>query len=100
MPLHSELSRYGLKGDPERFQVKGHGAGFNFIAHEKPATDLVGMVISFCNPAVIGCQKSTDFCHDAHPVRAGNDQTISMLHETTSLLNQNCAIIRLCSLAR
>ena len=81
VPAHLEFPGDGLERGTELVQAERDRAGLDFVPHEEPAGLVVGVMAGFSDPAIVGGQEVTDFCHNTHPVRAGNHQTVCVFHE-------------------
>ncbi|MCY1413769.1 hypothetical protein D9M71_292060 [compost metagenome] len=55
----------------------------DFVTHEEPTALLIGVMVRFVDPAVMGRQEITDFGDDANTVGAGNHQPVGA-HERDS----------------
>ncbi|MCY1422496.1 hypothetical protein D9M71_381800 [compost metagenome] len=82
-PDHRELFGDRRERFAERLDAEWQGFGADFVAHEEPAALLIGVMVRFVDPAVIGRQEITDFGDDANTVGAGNHQPVGA-HEMDS----------------
>jgi len=73
-PLHGKLAGNRGKGLTEPVEVERKRISADFMAHEEPAALVVGMVVGFRDPAIVGGEKVTDLGNNANAIGAGNHQ--------------------------
>ncbi|MNO72606.1 hypothetical protein D3C76_635580 [compost metagenome] len=76
-PIHGELTSDRGERLAEYVQIERQGIGADFMAHEKPAAVIIGMMTGFGDPAVISGQEITHLGDDPNPVRTGDHQSES-----------------------
>ncbi|MCY1437948.1 hypothetical protein D9M71_541290 [compost metagenome] len=86
-PDHGELLGNRFKCLAKLLDAERQSVGTDFVAHEEPAAEIVGVMTRFGDPAVVGSQEITDFGNNANAVGASYHQPISA-HEGDSRTSQ------------
>ncbi|MCY1430421.1 hypothetical protein D9M71_463700 [compost metagenome] len=86
-PDHGEFFGNRFESLTKLLDAKRQRVSTDFVAHEEPAAEIVGMMARFGDPAVIGSQEITDLGNNADAVGASYHQPIGA-HEGDSRTSQ------------